>query len=68
MKVKAIIDEDFINYRKPSMMLATCYCDWKCLLERNLPLSICQNSLLFKQRDIEISINKLIDREISQFN
>ena len=65
MKVKAIIDEDFINYRKPSMMLATCYCDWKCLLEKNLPISICQNSLLFKQKDIEISIDKLIDRYLN---
>jgi pyruvate-formate lyase-activating enzyme len=62
MKVKAIIDEDFINYKKPSMMIAMCYCDWKCLLERNLSLSICQNHSLSPQKDIEIPIDSLVDR------
>lgn len=62
MKLKEIIDEDFINYKKPSMMIAMCYCDWKCLLEKSLPISICHNSDLCKQKDIEIPIDKLIDR------
>jgi len=62
MKLKEIIDEDFINYKKPSMFLATCYCDWKCLLEKNLNEGICQNSSLVSQKNIEISNYNVIDR------
>lgn len=65
MKLKEIIDEDFINYKKPSMFLATCYCDWKCLIEKNLDISICQNSELVKQKDIEISVNRIIERYLN---
>lgn len=44
------------------MMLATCICDWKCLKEQNLDISICQNSELAKQPTIEISIESIINR------
>jgi pyruvate-formate lyase-activating enzyme len=62
MKLKNIIDEDFINYKKPSMMLAMCYCDWKCLTEKNLDLSICQNSELAHQDNIEVSTISIVSR------
>lgn len=62
MKLKEIIDEDFINYKKPSMFLATCYCDWKCLTEKNLDISICQNSSLISQSNVEMSNYNIIDR------
>ena len=65
MELKGIIDEDFVNYKKPSMFLATCYCDWKCLTEKNLDISICQNSELVKQKNIEISVNKIIERYLN---
>lgn len=65
MKIKNIIDEDFINYKKPSMFIATCICDWKCLKEKNLDISICQNSKLVKQKTIDISIERIIDRYIN---
>lgn len=65
MKLKGIIDEDFINYKKPSMMLAMCYCDWKCLIERNIPLSICQNHSISSSRDIELPIDFIIDRYLN---
>lgn len=30
MILKSIVDEDFINYRKPSMFIVTAQCDFKC--------------------------------------
>lgn len=43
MRVKKIIDEDFVNYKKPSMFIGTISCSGKCCIEANLPLSVCQN-------------------------
>lgn len=41
-------------------MLAMCFCDWKCLKERNLDISICQNYQIEKQEIITKSIDSLI--------
>lgn len=41
--------EDFVNYKKPSMFLGTCFCDLKCCKERKYDFSICQNSEILKQ-------------------
>lgn len=65
MKIKYIIDENFQDYKKPSMMLATCCCDWKCLKELNLDISICQNSQIAQQKNIEVSIESIIDRYLN---
>lgn len=43
MRVKTIVDEDFVNYQKPSMFIGTISCGGKCCLESGLPLSVCQN-------------------------
>lgn len=48
MQVKSIIEEDFVNFKLPSMFIASCYCTWKCPLEQGLDVSICQNSELAK--------------------
>ena len=65
MQLKYILDENFQDYKKPSMLLATCKCDWKCLKEQGLDLSICQNSELVKQKTIDIPINDIINRYIN---
>jgi len=65
MQLKQIIDENFQDYKKPSILLATCKCDWKCLKEQGLDLSICQNSELVKQKTIDIPINDIINRYIN---
>ena len=62
IRLKNIIDENFQDYKKPSMMLATCFCNWKCLTEKGLDISICQNSDLAKQENIEVSIVDITDR------
>lgn len=70
VRLKTIVDEVFQDYKKPSMMLATCKCDWKCLKEQGLDISICQNSELVKQKTIEVSevsiINRYLDNPITK--
>ena len=65
MKIKGLIDEDFTNYKKSSMFIATCYCNWKCCVEQGLDKSICQNSEIAKQKNIEISADEIFSRYIS---
>ena len=62
MQVKTIIDEDFTNYKKSSMFISTCYCNWKCCVEQGLDKSICQNSEIAQQKNIEISADKIFSR------
>lgn len=65
MLLKTIIDEDFNNYKLPSIFIGTCYCDWKCPSEQGLPISICQNQPLAQQPNIEYSIESIYNRYIS---
>lgn len=51
MRLKGVTDEDFLNYRLPSMFLATAFCDFKC--DREAGESCCQNSSLAKAEVIE---------------
>lgn len=59
MKIKGIISEDFVNYKKPSMTIMFPTCNFKCGLEN------CQNTLLAKEPEIELSIENIVDRYIS---
>ena len=63
MKIKNIIDEDFTNYKKPSMFIAFPYCTFKCDRECGKP--ICQNSKLVKAPNIEIGAEVIIQRYLS---
>jgi pyruvate-formate lyase-activating enzyme len=65
MLIKTIKDETFQDYKKASMFISTCFCDWKCCVEQNIDKSICQNSPLAKDRDIEYSISEIIDRYVA---
>lgn len=61
MKVKNLIDEDFCNYKKPSMFIGTSKCNtFKCDKECGKP--VCQNSELAKAPTIEINNNEIIKR------
>lgn len=51
--LKGIKLEDFVQYKMPCMFLITSICDWKCCLENNLDISICQNSSLAKEKPKE---------------
>ena len=59
MIIKGITFEDFLQYKKPSMFIATAFCDFKCEKECGLK-GICQNSVLAKSQDINISTDRLI--------
>ena len=63
MKVKNIIDEDFTNYKKPSMFIGTSNCDFKCDKECGKP--VCQNSELAKAPTIEIDDEEIIKRYLN---
>lgn len=65
MKIKNIVDEDFVNYKVSSMFIGLGTCNWKCCIEANIPVTVCQNSDLAKQKDIDIPIDKIFNRYIS---
>lgn len=65
MLLKGIVDEDFIQYKKPSMFIATSKCDWKCCKELNIDISICQNEPISKQKNINISVDEIFYRYIN---
>lgn len=65
MRVKSIIDEDFVNYKKPSMFIATCFCDWKCCHEANISESVCQNNEIVSMPTIDISTENIFRRYIN---
>lgn len=62
MRVKTIIDEDFVNYRKPAMFIGCISCGGKCAQEGNFPLSVCQNDQWRNAPVIEVHDDDLILR------
>lgn len=62
MLIKRLVDEDFVNYKKPSMFIAFPKCTWKCEVEACEKM--CQNKELALSPDIEISCQKIVDRYI----
>lgn len=63
MRIKGIIDEDFVNYRVPSMMINTSTCSFKC--DEECGRQVCQNSSLAKAQTIDVSEDSLIRRYLS---
>ena len=62
MKIKGLIDEDFIQYKKPSMFIVTSCCDWKCCKEGGFDKSVCQNSPLVASPTLEAEDKSLTER------
>ena len=60
MRVKNIIFEDFVNYKKPSMFIATSKCTFKC--DKEAGCQVCQNSDLANSPIIEINNDEIIKR------
>jgi hypothetical protein len=60
MKIKGIIDEDFINYKKPSMVIMCSTCSFKC--DKECGEQVCQNSALATSPDIQIDNFSIVDR------
>jgi organic radical activating enzyme len=62
LNVKGIIDEDFVNYRKASMFIATSKCSFKC--DAECGKCVCQNSELANANNIPISDDDICKRYI----
>lgn len=60
MQLRGMQDEDFVNYKIPSLVLATSFCAFKCDKEYGEP--ICQNSELAKAPIVEIDADTIISR------
>lgn len=63
MLIKGLVDEDFINYKKPSMFIIFPYCSFKC--ENEAKVRCCQNSDLSSSPIIEISEENIVSRYLS---
>ena len=59
MKIKGLITEDFVNYKKDNMTIIFPYCTFKCGKDYG------KNSSLAKSPIIEISIDDLVNRYIN---
>ena len=60
MKIKGLIDEDFVNYKLPSMFIVTSRCNFKC--DAECGQAVCQNLPLATAPVIEISAEQLVKR------
>ena len=63
MVIKNIVDEDFVNYKKPSMFIIFPFCNFKC--DKEAGCAICQNSALAHEPNIAISIEEIVKRYIN---
>jgi hypothetical protein len=63
MKLKGLIDEDFVNYKKPSMFISTYKCSFKC--DKECGQAVCQNLPLVSQPTIDIDNMELTQRYIN---
>ncbi len=60
MKLVKLIDEDFVNYKKPAMYLGFPTCTFKCDVEAGK--RICQNRQLAHSKVVTIETEKVVDR------
>ena len=65
IKIKGCVVEDFVNYKHPSMYIGIGGCDFKCCKEANIDISICQNSTLAQQKELDISLKMLYNTYIN---
>lgn len=67
MEIKQLLDEDFVNYKKPSMFIGTITCNWKCCIEQGIDISICQNSALANAETIDVPTDEIFRRYINNY-
>ena len=63
LKIKQLVDEDFINYKKPCMFMSFPTCNWKC--EKDCGQRVCQNSALALSPDILVDEDEIVNRYMS---
>ena len=63
MIIKGIQEEDFINYKKPSMFISFSSCTWKC--EKECGKKVCQNGTLATTPNINIGVKTIVNKYIN---
>lgn len=58
MKLRGLVTEDFVNYKKTSLFLICPYCSLKC--DKEAGTQICQNSSLVKAKILDVATSKLV--------
>ena len=59
---KGIIEEDFIQFSKPTMFITNTICDLKC--EKDCGITCCSNNGLFKETTICLTLDNIIQKYI----
>ena len=62
LTIKGIIDEDFVNYKLPSMTIMFPKCSFKC--DKESGRTLCQNSSLANEPDIVVGVRSLCERYV----
>lgn len=60
MLLSGYTEEDFVNYKEPSLFLGTTYCNWKCC--KDAGYDVCQNKDLAASKKINLSIDTIYNR------
>ena len=60
MKLKFLVEEDFVNYKKPSMFIGFPSCNWKC--EKECGKEMCQNKSLAHLPTTDINYEDIVKR------
>lgn len=63
MKIKGIVEEDFTNYKVPSMFIGTSKCSFKCETESGI--KCCQNSSLATAMTLDIDDSVIIEKYLN---
>lgn len=63
MEIKGLLDEDFVNYKLPSMFIAFPKCTFKC--ERECGVRCCQNSELATTPSVDVEIPSIVQRYLN---
>lgn len=60
MIINQLVDEDFVNYKVPSMYIGFPKCDFKC--EKECGMRVCQNGVLATSPTLEVSVKDVVNR------
>lgn len=63
MIIKQLLDEDFVNYKKPSMFIGFPSCSWKC--DKECGMQVCQNGALATSPKKNICFKTIVNRYIN---
>jgi pyruvate-formate lyase-activating enzyme len=65
LRISNLKDEDFVNYKKPSLFIGTCFCNWKCCDEAGISREVCQNYQLHNSKQHNLTFEQIYRRYIN---